>query len=932
MKLKPWREIITPHDTVLQGTFLPSTFAADLSKVVAKTAPEEYQDPVLFFERTFITEGMGLLLNTVIKRLSGKGGDPVVQLQTAFGGGKTHAMLAVYHLSRGETPAKKLNGIPGLLDKAKVTQLPRANVAVLDGNSMSPSEPRKRGSLKVNTLWGEMAVQLGGEEGYQMLANADHDGTSPGKEILAALFKKFAPCVILMDETVAYIRQFEENKTYAGGTYGSNMAFVQALTEAAGHVPNAVVLASLPESDREAGGERGKIVLKDLEHLFHRLEAIWKPVSTEEGFEIVRRRLFAPITDTDARDAVCKAFAAMYESAGVYPSETKEARYLEKLRASYPFHPEVFDRLYEDWATMENFQRTRGVLRLMAMVVHRLWSDGNQDLMVMPGSLPLYDIQIRSELVRYLPTGWDPVVERDVDGPDAIPTRVDEQNPLLGQVQAARRVARSIFLGSAPAGTGQKIRGLNAEHVCLGCAQPAHQVGRFDDALKRLADQLHYLYSGNQRYWYDTQTNLRREAEDRMERFNRDTHLVPELAMRLRTLIHGRPFAGIHVFAPHGDIPDDQQIRLVVLPPTAPHQWHKKDTLAIRAAVEILQSRGDQPRHNKNRIIYLAADADNTGNLYNLAKRFLSWKSIVDDKDALNLDQHRLKEAAKNQKDAEDRLNGAVCEAYRWLLAPRQEQNKKGELEDTWDEQRVSTSEENPVETIIRVLREQEILIPEWSPHHLNDTLRAWYWKAGIKDQSVIGLWADFCKYPYLPRLMEPTVLQNTIAAGIETRDFFGYATAKDGERYLGLKFGAPGSVFMDKDSVLIHPDVAKAQQEAEAKVGGGKGGDQTGMGTGTGVTTTGTGTTGKGGGTTPKKVYHRFHGSVSLKPVSAALDFSKIAEEVIQHFSSKVGTEVKINLEVEAQSAKGFDDATRRTVQENSRTLGFDHADFEEE
>jgi predicted AAA+ superfamily ATPase len=213
MKLKPWREIITPHDTVLQGTFLSSTFAADLSKVAAKTAPDEYQDPVLFFERTFITEGIDLLLNTVIKRLSGKGGDPVVQLQTAFGGGKTHAMLAVYHLSRGEAPAKKLLGIPALLDKARITTLPRANVAVLDGNAMSPSEPRKRGSVKVNTLWGEMAFQLGGEEGYQLLAKADQEGTSPGKEILAALFTKFAPCVILMDETVAYIRQFEEHKT-----------------------------------------------------------------------------------------------------------------------------------------------------------------------------------------------------------------------------------------------------------------------------------------------------------------------------------------------------------------------------------------------------------------------------------------------------------------------------------------------------------------------------------------------------------------------------------------------------------------------------------------------------------------------------------------------------------------------------------------------
>src|SRR5215468_1070975 len=142
--LKPWREIAVPHEDVLKGTFQQAEFAADLSRVHARTATNEYQDPVLFFQRTFITEGMRLLLDSVVRRLAGKGGDPVIQLQTAFGGGKTHTMLAVLHLASSTVPAPELAGVSAILDGAGVTDLPKARVVVLDGNALSPNQPRQR--------------------------------------------------------------------------------------------------------------------------------------------------------------------------------------------------------------------------------------------------------------------------------------------------------------------------------------------------------------------------------------------------------------------------------------------------------------------------------------------------------------------------------------------------------------------------------------------------------------------------------------------------------------------------------------------------------------------------------------------------------------------------------------------------------------------
>lgn len=374
MTLKPWREIAVPHEDVLKGTFQQAEFAADLSRVHDGTATPEYQNPALFFQRTFITEGMRMLLDSVVKRLSGKGGDPVIQLQTAFGGGKTHTMLAVYHLvmrAGGQALASDLPGVPAILDAAGVTALPRARIAVLDGIKLSPNQPviRVDGDVKqaIRTLWGDLAWQLGKAEGYALVADADASGTSPGKAVLEALLSRYAPCVILVDELVAYIRQFEDGKTLTGGSFDSNLSFVQALTEALKAVPTAVLLASLPESNKEAGGQQGIKALASLSHYFGRVQALWKPVGTEEAFEIVRRRLFSTIHDALAAESVCRAFADFYiANSNDLPRETQESRYFERLVNAYPIHPEVFDRLYEDWSSLDNFQRTRGVLKLMA--------------------------------------------------------------------------------------------------------------------------------------------------------------------------------------------------------------------------------------------------------------------------------------------------------------------------------------------------------------------------------------------------------------------------------------------------------------------------------------------------------------------------------------------------------------------------------------
>src|SRR5262245_2762506 len=220
--MKPWREITVPHRDVLEGTFQQSEFAADITAVHTGKATREYQEAAAFFDRTFITEGMRLLLTQVAQRLAGKGGEPVIQLQTPFGGGKTHTMLAVYHLAMRKCPLSEMAGIPELIERAGLLDVPHARVAVLDGTAHAPGQPWKRGRQTIKTLWGELAWQLGAQEGFALVKDADATGTSPGKDVLAELLGAYAPCVVLVDELVAYVRQFPEGQTLSGGSYDSN--------------------------------------------------------------------------------------------------------------------------------------------------------------------------------------------------------------------------------------------------------------------------------------------------------------------------------------------------------------------------------------------------------------------------------------------------------------------------------------------------------------------------------------------------------------------------------------------------------------------------------------------------------------------------------------------------------------------------------------
>jgi predicted AAA+ superfamily ATPase len=945
--LKPWREVVTPHADVASGRYQQAEFAADLWQVHLGEGSDEYRKPAEFFRRTFLTESLERLLIGGVQRLSGQGGDPVVQLQTNFGGGKTHSMLALYHLFGGAAPGE-LAGVDAVLAEAGVKALPKAKRVVLVGNKISPGNPvTKPGGTIVRTLWGELAWQLGDAKAFARIAKDDDNATSPG-DVLRELFVEYGPCLVLVDEWVAYARQLHDQSDLPAGSFETQFSFAHALTESAKLAKNCLLVVSLPASDTpgsphaqaddvEVGGIRGREALDRLRNVVGRVEASWRPATAEEGFEIVRRRLFEPIAGEmfKQRDLTARAFADLYQAqAAEFPPECRNSDYERRIQAAYPIHPEIFDRLYGDWSTLVKFQRTRGVLRLMAAVIHSLWEKGDRNPLILPSTVPVDDPRVQFELTRYLSDNWVPIIEKDVDGPSSLPLRIDADVPNLGKLSATRRVARTIYLGSAPTAAAAH-RGLEDRRVKLGCVMPGEAPAVFGDAFRRLAAAATYLYQDGPRAWYATQPTVTKLAEDRAEQLKRDPDKVAaELDARLRAdLKQNGDFRRIHPLPRSGaDIADDLEARLVVLPADHPYSRESGNSAEV-AAKAILGSRGNTPRLYQNTLVFLAADKVRLQDLDEALRKYLAWSSIVEEKEILNLDPHQARQAETQKQAADGAVSARLPETYQWLLVPEQP-NPKAPV--AWQAARLSGSDAL-AERACKKLRSDELLVLSLGATILRkhmDEVPLWRGDHVAIKQLV----DDFARYPYLPRLAGPEVLVQAIQDGIALltwrADTFGYAESGDdaASRYRGLRCGQRINIAPDGAGLLVKPEVASRQLDAEVRPppgappppppgpGGSEPGGRAGF------------TEGGPPAAPAVQRLRRFHGSARLDAARVGRDAGRIADEVIAHLAGQMGAEVTVTIEIDARLPSGATDQLVRTVTENSRTLKFDSHGFETE
>ena len=935
--------MLAPHEDVATGNFSASEFAADLHMVATGEGAHEYVDPVEFFRRTYLTEGLRTLLERAVRRIGGDpNAGPITNTQTNFGGGKTHSMLAVWHLFSG-TP---LDRFPQDVQELVAGRPIPASVrrVALVGTHLTPGAPTDHDGTPVHTIWGELAWQLGGRAAYDRVAEADRSGTNPGAALRELIFTH-APCLILIDEWVAYARQLWGREDLCGGTFETQFTFAQSLTEIVKTVPGAMLVISIPASHDperdgesagsalEVGGPNGQEALQRLQHVVRRIAEPWQPANAQESFEIVRRRLFAEPDAATLADiaAVARQYREFYaRHPGEFPRDVIDPAYEDRIRRAYPIHPELFDRLYQDWSTLERFQRTRGVLRLMSAVVHALWSAQDAAPMILPGTVPLDTATVVSEIVQYLPDAWKPIIDTDVDGGSSTPAKIDRERATFGQRAVTRRLARATFIGAAPT-LRSPHRGVERQRMWLGAAIPGDTVGNFGSALELLAQRATYLYAEGSRYWYDTQPSVTRTAADHADSLrDKPEEVWKEIVDRVRGEQRSRGgFALVHV-APESsaEVPDTEDIRLVVVHPRHPHSRGDDASFAMQFAREAFEKRGSAQRANRNMIVFLAADVKRFAELDEAVRTHLAWRWIDERVVDLNLSPQQAKQVHANRDRTDEAVTSRISQAYHWVLVPEQPDPARPP---TLSVEKADGAGERLAERVTEKLRRAGLLTGEIAARSIRldlDMHLASVWGRG--HVSIGELWSYYCRFPYLTRLRDRPVLEDGIRSALTaiTWEKEGFALAEGYDetsgRYAGLVLPGGDARFgsLVDSTLLVMPEAALLQELEAAEQSSSEPGHAVAAGVARQQVSV---------QPPPAPRARRYFGVYTVDPDLFSRGLNQLSQEILQPLTSVEGVRVQISVEIHAEHPDGFPDDKVRIIEENSATLRFDQSAFED-
>ena len=785
MGLKPWREVALPHRDIREGKFDESTFAADLADVLADVGPLEYRDPQTFFRKTYPTEGMVKLLAAILARLTGKGsGEPIIQLQTPFGGGKTHSLVALYHLFTSGEEHKDFDLVQRVFHEAGVTEIPDVAVVAFVGTAADP--------LKGRTPWGAIAEQLGK---YELLQDHDKRRQTPGKELLRQLLGD-RPVLILMDEIAEYVAKCIDPEKLRESGYNSEaarayqthvLAFMQELTETVKVLPRAALVVTLPSS--APYGEEGERALYQLQQIFGRMEAIYEPVRGEEIYEVVRRRLFENPGDPQEARRIAEAYFELYQRLGEeVPAKVREPAYRDRIRRAYPFHPELVDILFERWSTITTFQRTRHALWLLADIVSDLYRREHSAPLIQPAHVNLANPAIRSKLVKHIGQEYNGVIASDIVDTNAKAQAIDRR---MGSEYApfgvASGLATAIFLYSFSGGerNGASLPQLRLALLREGIPSPI--VG---DALRKLEDELWYLHVESGLYRFTSQPNLNQIMIQREDAI-REENIEEDLRDRLQKL-SGRELK-VYLY-PRGpeDIPDTRELKLALVAP--------EKRPAIK---ELLEKSGEAFRVYRNTLVVLTAEPQELLTLRRQIKRYLALRSIHDDKSMVKqLSEENRKILNEKLKDAEGHIPFQLLSAYRHLAkAGAGEQG----LEIQWFDLGLPTVGERSTiaKRVCDYLKSKEMLLERIAPHRVLEKT----FKTEETEKPLKEIYEMFLRYPHLPLLEGEQVLRQAASQGVSD----GLFGLRIGER---VYFNEAVPSFTLEDAVLIRKEAIERPEE----------------------------------------------------------------------------------------------------------------------
>ncbi|MCX8012511.1 MAG: DUF499 domain-containing protein, partial [Desulfobacterota bacterium] len=601
MALPSWWQVATPHKDIREGKLSEAIFAADLGDVVNGNAPPEYQDPGIFFQKTYLTQGLNNLIKNVLSRLIGGKGDPVIQLQTPFGGGKTHALLTLYHFIRHK---KEISYLPNISELGDVGSMD-AKVAVFVGTHAD--------ALHGKTPWGEIAAQLGK---YEIIKEHDQKRISPGKTKFRQILDASGPTLILMDEILEYIVKANRAEKVEKITPGQTLAFIQEISELIASTNNCCLIITLPMSILERYDEEAERTLQQLQNISARVEAVYTPLEGTEIYEVIRKRLFEDIGDEKIRKKVALEYYDLYQKLGTdVPSEARDLDCCDRIERAYPFHPELIDVLYERWGSFPTFQRTRGVLRLLAEVVADLYSKKIVSPLIQSSLINLDNQVIRREFIKHIGNEYDSVIASDIAGKNAKAPKIDrEMGSEYEKYGIASGIATSVFINSFSAGASKETTLPRIRVALLREGIPLTIVG---DAIAKLEEELWYFHSEKKQYALRNQPNLNRVILDREEPISEE-RIQEELKAQVKTCLGNALEVYLWPDTP-SDVPDNKNFKLVILSPSHPFDLEKGRAFAQ----SFFDKAGTGFRIFKNPLFVLLIDSNQYISLSKSLRRYL---------------------------------------------------------------------------------------------------------------------------------------------------------------------------------------------------------------------------------------------------------------------------------------------------------------------
>lgn len=759
--MKSFHTIAVPHKDILEGKLTLDVFAADLWEVMKNRGPDEYKDAETFFRKTYLTEGLKNLLAIIEKRIHGKGGDPVIQIQTPFGGGKTHTLIAMYH-------------------KAKEWGV--NTVTIVGEKIKTGSKPED-----FDTIWGLMEEQLTGSK------TEFSSPIPPGGEQLKNFLEKHSPVLILIDELIPYLNITDAVSVGRTDITALTLNFLNNLVNVVSEMKNIALVFTTTPSNPYNRSSRGEEILIQLRNITGRREIIKSPIQDQEIVKIIRRRLFNNIDENMAKKVITE-FVNYADKEGILPADIQPSEYRDRFIDSYPFMPEAIDILYHRWGSFPIFQRTRGVLRLLSLVIYCLM--GTNRSYISLADFDLSNQEIRQEFIRHIGEEYNGIVDVDITGVDANSKKIDK---LLGSsyrgLNLGGRVATTIFLYSFSGGHEYGVTLSEIKRSATTIENPSEVIADAFQKLTGESGRLFYIHSKGEKYFFNNQPNINKIIYINKENI-KDKELIATESELLRENLKGDKLKIFIWEEKSEDISDSEDLKLVIL--------KNKDQKLMDS---ILKNKGQTPRVYRNTVFFLYPLESERPNFINVIKNKIAYDYIEKDKN-LNLSEEQRKDIKKAIKKAESELKESICRYYREVSIPDKDKFKEIILgvpifgEDMTLDQKAYDS-----------LRSNSEILERISPLFLKEK-----YLIGREYVSIEQVYQATLRTPGESRSINKKVFEDGIINGICIGEFGLGELENDTPICRYFKEEMPAEVFFGNE-IIIDQEICRKQKEERDKI-----------------------------------------------------------------------------------------------------------------